>query len=85
MLMSTMSAPAASAMRAASAITAGSPPISWTETGRWSQRRSIKRNDSRCWRTSASLLIISVQAMPAPNSRAILRKGASVTPAMGAT
>ena len=34
MLMSTMSAPAASAIRAAWAITAGSPPINWTETGR---------------------------------------------------
>src|SRR5207249_12293823 len=85
MLMSTMSAPAASAILAASAITPGSPPISCTETGRWSQPRSISRNDSRCRRTSASLLIISVQASPAPNSRAILRKGASVTPAIGAT
>jgi hypothetical protein len=85
MLISMMSAPARAAIRAAAAITCGSPPISWTETGRSSQRRSISRKDSGCRLTSASLLIISVQARPAPNSRASLRKGASVTPAMGAT
>ncbi len=85
MLISTMSAPCASAIRAASAITSGLPPISWTDTGRWSQRRSINRNDSGLRRTSASLLIISVQASPAPNSAASRRNGASVTPAMGAT
>src|SRR6185295_5917440 len=78
-----MSAPAASATFAPSAIQWVSQPASWTTcvpTPAVSQRRS----DIGLPYTSASLAVISETTSPAPSVAASRRKGASVTQDIGA-
>ena len=86
MLMSTMSAPMPSTIRAASAIFAGSPPKIWIETGRSSSVYSAYSSVLSMPRTRPSELTISVTTSPHPPCRLTRRRNAvSVMPAIGAT
>src|SRR5215813_473298 len=85
MLRSMPSAPPASRRRAASARTSGSAPSScWAmgcSSGRWRARARV----SALSLTRARASISSLVRNPAPHSRATSRKGALLTPAMGAS
>ena len=82
-LMSIRSAPCPTAIRAASAMAAGSQPASWTALGP-SSLTSAMRKVAAFSRTIAQDAIISETTRPAPRLRASLRKGRSVTPDIGA-
>src|SRR5213594_1485484 len=85
MFTSTMSAPMASTIRAASAIRPGSPPKIWIETGRSSSVYSAYSSVRSMPRTSPSELTISVTTRPQPPWRLTRRRNAeSVMPAIGA-
>src|SRR5471032_2525615 len=85
MLMSMMSAPLSTLYFAASAIIAGSAPAIWITLGStspsWLPRRMVFSDPHR----SELDATISDTAIPAPIALQRLRKGRSVTPAMGAT
>ncbi len=85
-LMSTMAAPWSTAMRAASAIAAGSQPASWIEVGWPVSATSVcaMRKVTRFSRTMAQLAIISDTTSPVPSARDSRRNGRSVTPDIGA-
>src|SRR4051794_34665352 len=83
MLMSMMSAPSASAIRAPSAIQCVSQPASWTTCGPIPVA-SQRNRDIRWPLASSSLAVISETTRPAPNSAASRRTGESVTPDIGA-
>ena len=80
--MSIRSAPRAAAIRAASAIAAGSQPASWMALGLPSS--PAMRRVAWFSRTIAQEAIISLTTRPAPSSRASRRNGRSVTPDIGA-
>ena len=84
-LMSIRSAPLSRASRAASAMTAGSAPASWSAAGRRSRRKSPLSRDLRVRSTIVRLATISEKTSPAPKDRTRRRKGRSVTPDMGAS
>src|SRR5260221_7928167 len=85
MLMSMMSAPLSTLYLAASAIIPGSAPAIWITLGStspsWLPRRMVFSDPHR----SELDATISETAIPAPSRLQRLRKGRSVTPAMGAT
>ena len=83
-LRSTRSAPAASTMRAASAIVPGSEPKSWMASGCSSAatRRYPSVRSLRC--SMPAQLTISEQTSPAPNRRPCRRNACTLTPAIGA-
>ena len=83
-LTSTMSAPAAATIRAASLITSGSEPKSWIARGCSSDatRRYPRVRSLRC--SMPAQLTISEQTRPAPKRRPCRRKACTLTPAMGA-
>ena len=87
-LMSTMAAPRPTAIRAASAIAAGSQPASsCREAGDPSGSPaciSAMRRVLRFSRTIAQEAIISETTSPVPRARATRRNGRSVTPDIGA-
>ncbi len=82
-LMSIRSAPRPSAIRAASAIAAGSHPASWIAFGPAPSTLAMR---SVAWfsRTIAQDAIISDTTMPVPSRLASRRNGRSVTPDIGA-
>src|SRR5271154_3364331 len=82
--MSTMAAPASTAIRAPSAIQRASQPASWTtcSPARWS---SIRRSAMRLPSASAAQAVISEMTRPAPSDAAMRRNGASVMPDIGAS
>ena len=81
--MSIRLAPNPSAMRAASAIAAGSQPASWIEFGPSPSTPAIRKV---AWfsRTIAQDAIISETTIPVPSRFANRRNGRSVTPDIGA-
>ncbi len=83
-LMSMRAAPRSSLSLAASAITCGSQPASWTAIGASSGTFSAMRSDWRFCRIIASLAIISETTSPAPLRFTRRRNGRSVTPDIGA-
>src|SRR5262245_21922175 len=84
-LMSLICAPRSTFSRAASAIMVGSAPAICTAIGSASPRWSARRRDFAVARSPGSDAIISDAASPAPKRLQSLRKGRSVTPAIGAT
>ena len=82
--MSMSAAPRSSFSFAASAITSGSQPASWTAMGSSSGELSAMSSDFRDSRMRAWLAIISETTSPAPLRLTRRRKGKSVTPDMGA-
>ena len=83
-LMSTMAAPRSSFSLAASAITSGSQPASWTDIGNSSGSVCAMRRVCRFSRIIAWLAIISDTTRPHPDFLTSRRNGRSVTPDMGA-
>ena len=83
-LMSTKFAPWPTAMRAASAIAAGSHPANCTALGPPQPSTSAMRSVALFSRTMAQDAIISDTTRPAPCCLARRRNGRSVTPDMGA-
>ena len=83
-LMSMMAAPRSWFSFAASAITSGSQPASWTAMGNSSGSVRAMSRDWRDSRIMAWLAIISDTTSPAPARFTSRRKGRSVTPDMGA-
>ena len=83
-LMSMMAAPRSSLSLAASAMTSGSQPASWTDIGNSSGEFLAISSVLRFSRTIAAEAIISDTTRPAPSRFTIWRKGMSVTPDMGA-
>ena len=81
--MSMMSAPAASAIRAPSAIQCASQPASCTTCGPMPVASQRSRDIGRPL-TRSSLAVISDTTSPAPSCAASRRNGASVTPDIGA-
>jgi len=84
MLMSMIAAPRCSLSFAASAITSGSQPASWSETGSSAGSHRLFCSDWRVSRTIAWLAIISLTVSPAPKRLTIRLNGKSVTPVIGA-
>ncbi|OIQ64795.1 hypothetical protein GALL_536530 [mine drainage metagenome] len=82
-LISMISAPADSAMRAPSAIHLTSQPASCTTCGAIPVASHRSRDMGRPF-TRSSLAVISETTSPAPSAAVRRRKGASVTPDMGA-
>ena len=83
-LMSIIAAPRSAFSFAASAITSGSQPASWTAMGNSSAQLVESFLDSRVCRIIAWLAIISDTTSPAPARLTKRRNGMSVTPDMGA-
>ena len=83
-LMSTTAAPRSSFSFAASAITSGSQPASWTAIGNSSGSVSTMRRVWRFSRIIAWLAIISDTTRPQPARFTSRRNGRSDTPDMGA-
>ncbi len=83
-LMSMMAAPRSSFSFAASAITSGSHPASWTDIGNSSGEFLAISRVLRFSRTMAAEAIISDTTRPAPPRFTIRRNGMSVTPDIGA-